>query len=89
MPNQQHNQKGLQQSRYSEADLFYFLTTVTKNRKTFFLHPPAAEIALDALKWLDQNGRITLVAAVVMPDHLHFVIQLKNATLSVACFTCM
>jgi len=87
--NPQPLQKGLRQGRYNEGDLFYFLTTITKDRKTFFLHPPAAEIALDALKWLDQNGRITLVAAVVMPDHLHFVIQLKNATLSVACFTCM
>jgi REP element-mobilizing transposase RayT len=80
--NPQPLQKGLRQGRYNEGDLFYFLTTITKDRKTFFLHPPAAEIALDALKWLDQNGRITLVAAVVMPDHLHFVIQLKDTTLS-------
>lgn len=82
MPNPKPHQETLRQGRYSEAGLFYFLTIVTKGRKNFFLQPPAAEIVLEAVKWLDQHGRIMLVAAVVMPDHLHFVAQLKDTTLS-------
>jgi REP element-mobilizing transposase RayT len=82
MSNANPCQKILRQSRYSEAGLYYFLTIVTEGRRNFFLQPPAAEIVLEALKWLDQHGRIVLVAAAVMPDHLHFVAQLKDTTLS-------
>ena len=81
MTNSKPRQKSLRLGRYSDEGLFYFLTIITKDRKTLFLNPTIAEIVLDALKWLDQNGRITLVAAVVMPDHLHFVVQLKGTTL--------
>mgnify|MGYP005864947563 CR=1 FL=1 len=77
-------QRDLRQGRFSEAGLYYFLTTGTKDRQPLFLHPPAAQIVLDTLKWLDHHGRITLVAAVVMPDHLHFVAQLKGSRLEAA-----
>jgi putative transposase len=82
MRNAQPHQKSLRSGRYIEAGLFYFLTSVTKNRSPFFLKSQAALIVLDGLKWLDRTGRITLVAAVVMPDHLHFIAQLKDKTLS-------
>ena len=82
MTNQKPHQKSLRLGRYSDEGLFYFLTTITKDRETFFLHPTPAKIVLDALKWLDQQGKITLVSAVVMPDHLHFIAQLKDTTLS-------
>jgi putative transposase len=79
---QQPHQKGLRQGRYSETDLFYFITTVVKDRQPLFLQPLPAQIVLDALKWLDQHNRIALIVAVVMPDHLHFIAQLKNTILS-------
>ncbi|HZX14859.1 MAG TPA: transposase [Thermodesulfobacteriota bacterium] len=82
MMNPKPHQKSLRLGRYGDEGLFYFLTTITKDRETFFLHPPSAKIVLNALKWLDQQGKITLVSAVVMPDHLHFIAQLKDTTLS-------
>src|SRR3970040_1224236 len=82
MMNPNPHQKSLRLGRYGDEGLFYFLTTITKDRETFFLHAPSAKIVLNALKWLDQQGKITLVSAVVMPDHLHFIAQLKDTTLS-------
>ena len=45
------------------------------------LIPEAANIVLDALKWLEQTDRMKLDAAIVMPDHMHFIAALKNAGL--------
>lgn len=36
---------------------------------------------MDCLKWQNEQGRIDLIAAVVMPDHVHFIARLLNASL--------
>ena len=41
----------------------------------------AAGVVLNSLHWLDQNNRIDLMAAVVMPDHIHYVAGLEKALL--------
>ncbi len=82
MLNDKPHQNDLREGRYIEAGLYYFITTNTKGREKVFLHPTAAEIALDALKWLNDKKRINLITAVVMPDHLHFVSELKDTSLS-------
>jgi REP element-mobilizing transposase RayT len=46
-----------------------------------FSDPAAAKIVLEALEWLNEQGRIELIAAVVMPDHIHFAARLQNTTL--------
>ncbi len=50
-------------------------------RRSFLESPQAARVVLDALGWLEQAGRMILQAAVVMPDHLHFVAALNAGTL--------
>ena len=47
-----------------------------------FSDPDASKIVMDCLKWLNEQGRIELIAAVVMPDHVHFAARLQNTTLS-------
>ena len=37
---------------------------------------------LETLHWLDRNHKIELMAAVVMPDHVHFVAFLLQGTLA-------
>jgi REP element-mobilizing transposase RayT len=81
MPEQKSHQKSLRLGRFDESGFYYFLATVTKNRKPIFLERAAAQIVLDSLKWLDDNDRITLIAAIVMPDHVHFIAELKSASL--------
>ena len=39
-------------------------------------------MVLEAIHWLHDSGRFIVDAAVVMPDHLHFVGQLCDGTLS-------
>ncbi|MBI2487613.1 MAG: transposase, partial [Deltaproteobacteria bacterium] len=73
MPFKKSRQSNLRQGRYDESGLFYFLTAIIKDRESLLSNPAAAQIVLDALKWLNQEERISLVASVVMPDHIHFV----------------
>jgi REP element-mobilizing transposase RayT len=68
----------LRQGRLSIENQAYFITTATQGRSLFFRDPTAAAVVIDALKWLDQNGRMILDAAVLMSDHLHFVAELKT-----------
>jgi len=45
-------------------------------------NPGASKIVMDALKRLNDEGRIELIAAVVMPDHIHFAARLQDTGLS-------
>jgi REP element-mobilizing transposase RayT len=71
----------LRKGRVSQIGQYYFITTTVKNGEKSFLHPDTVHIVLDTLKWLDEQRRIKLIAAVVMPDHLHFIAELKSGTL--------
>jgi len=71
----------LRQGRYSRPGQIYLLTTATHNRRHLFTDARAAKLVMDSLHWLEKQGRITLEAMVIMPDHLHFVAQLHNTSL--------
>ena len=49
------------------------ITTCCHQRQPLLADPVCAGIVLDALHWMDQHRLLILHAAVVMPDHLHFV----------------
>jgi REP element-mobilizing transposase RayT len=68
--------------RHSESGGVYLLTACCRDRIPHFADPSAAGIVLDALRWLDRQGRIKLFAAVVMPDHVHFVGVLSHGPLA-------
>jgi len=72
----------LRKGRISQISQYYLLTTATYNRIPIFTRDKAAKIVLSGLHWLDQQGRIRLEAVVVMPDHLHFVAELRSGNLS-------
>jgi putative transposase len=71
----------LRRGRESIQNQAYFVTTATDRRAPLFLDPRAAGAVIDALKWLDKEGRFRLAAALLMPDHLHAVFELKTGTL--------
>jgi REP element-mobilizing transposase RayT len=72
----------LRTGRFSREGQYYLLTTTTHERMPLFVRPEAANCVLTSLKWLEAQRRIDLEAAVLMPDHLHFVAQLHSGTLS-------
>lgn len=71
----------LRKGRISRIGHYYLITTATCDRRPMFTRDEAAKIVLSSLHWLDQQGRIRLEAAVVMPDHLHFVAELRSGNL--------
>ncbi|WP_456428760.1 REP-associated tyrosine transposase [Rhodocaloribacter sp.] len=62
-------------SRYKvyEIDQPHFLTATVVRWLPVFAHPPAARVVLDALGYLQREGRLTLYAYVIMENHLHLI----------------
>ena len=83
-PKQMKPQKGsrlLRKGRNSIKNQHYLLTTAVHTRKPVLNHPETAQIILSSLQWLESQKRIILDAAVIMPDHLHFVAGLRKDSL--------
>ena len=51
----------------------HFLTCTTVNWLPIFTRPEPVDIVLDSLRFLQQEGRLTLYGYVVMVNHLHLV----------------
>ena len=73
----------LRKGRSSIKNQHYLITTAVHEKKPLFNRAGAANIVLESLNWLEDQGKIVFDAAVVMPDHLHFVAGLKHEPLSV------
>lgn len=78
----QKGSKLLRKGRASVKNQHYLITSAVYEKKPLLNQAKAAKIVLESLHWLEDRGKITLDAAVVMPDHLHFVAGLKHGTLS-------
>ena len=78
--NQGHHR--LRKGRHSIPEAYYFLTTATFDRKPILSNPKAAQTIFETFDWLETQGRIKWICIMIMPDHLHAVIQLgHNQTL--------
>ena len=67
----------LRKGRHSIPDAFYLLTTTTSNRKPVLIKNGIAQIIFDAFEWLETQERIKWYSIMIMPDHLHAIIQLR------------
>jgi REP element-mobilizing transposase RayT len=74
--------KLLRKGRTSIKNQHYLITSAVFSRKPIFNRPEAAEIVLSSIRWLEKQDKILLDAAVIMPDHLHFVAGLMQGSLS-------
>ena len=68
----------LRKGRFSEANRIYFITTVTHNRRKIFNDLNSARIVVKSMRELNDCGYVDSLSWVVMPDHLHWLIQLSN-----------
>ena len=66
----------LRRGRHSEAGQMYIITTVTQGRKPIFRDIAAARLLVQALMREQAEARAITLAYVVMPDHLHWLMQL-------------
>ena len=68
----------LRRGRISIPGTRYFLTLCTQGRESVLTAPEHAERLLAAWRVLHEAGDLTLLAATVMPDHLHALFVLGD-----------
>ncbi|HEN8709518.1 MULTISPECIES: transposase [Pseudomonas] len=71
----------LRRGRFSEPGRLYMLTTITHQRKPLFRDFHHARLVVKHLRVSDDIQDCRSLAWVVMPDHLHWLIELKEVTL--------
>ena len=66
----------LRKGRQSILGAYYFLTTSTFDRRPILANSDAARAIFETFEWLETQGRIRWICIMIMPDHIHAVIQL-------------
>jgi putative transposase len=74
------NAKGylLRKGRFSEANRCYLVTTITFNRLPLFNDFHKARSVINAMRFLDSQGYTKTWSYILMPDHLHWLVQLTS-----------
>jgi len=82
MPSQfNHRGHALRRGRHSEPGQVYLVTAVTERRKTVFTDPLLARVLVSEMRHLHNDRHLESLAWVVMPDHVHWLIELGSAPL--------
>jgi len=68
----------LRVGRYTQAGQIYLLTAVTLHRQPVFANFSAARALIHCLRRSSQLRHADTLAFVVMPDHLHWLMQLHE-----------
>lgn len=68
--------KDLRKGRFSEPGRIYVITTVTSRRQPLFQDFLAARTLIQVMMEHERAGFAATLCFVVMPDHLHWMIQL-------------
>ena len=73
--------RALRKGRYSQQNGIYFITAVTDQRIPWFQQFSLARILCRILEDSDVYGKSSNLCWVVMPDHLHMLLQLGETEL--------
>ena len=73
---QKANAQSLRVGRYSQPNQIYHLTLTCANRRPVFSDPYLAKHAVYSIKRLTPEA--TTIAFVIMPDHIHWLMQLND-----------
>ncbi|MCX2899509.1 REP-associated tyrosine transposase [Pseudomonas mandelii] len=68
--------------RVSEEGRVYLLTTVVDKRQSFFADWRVGRLVVTQLREAHEDKCADFLCWVVMPDHLHCLVQLRNKTLA-------
>ena len=72
----------LRRGRSSERGRIYLVTTVIAGRRPLLAEFKAARLLIDEIRLAGQDGLADSLAWVVMPDHLHWLLEMGDASLS-------
>ncbi len=75
-------ERDLRKGRWSETGRIYLITTVTEQRLPVFRDFWCAHLLVQELRAADALGWSATWAFVVMPDHLHWLVELGDVDLS-------
>ena len=73
----------LRLGRHSEAGRPYLLTTTTYRREPLLNNFHLARLLVTELRAADAEGWVSSLAWVVMPDHMHWLIELRAGSLDI------
>jgi len=71
----------LRRGRCSAPGRLYMLTTTTHNRRPVFSNFHFARVVIQTLRSAEDERDCRSLAWVVMPDHIHWLIELRSTTL--------
>lgn len=77
-----YHSHSLRKGRHSELGRIYLLTTATHNRQPILANYRLGAIVAKELQQADKLGLCHTFAWVVMPDHLHWLVELRQGQLS-------
>ena len=72
----------LRLGRYSELGRIYLLTTNTHGRHPLFADLHLGRLVVREMREVQERGMAETLAWVLMPDHLHWLVQLQDLGLS-------
>ena len=73
-----YRQKNLRKGRHSSPNQIYHISFATKNRTPIFNNFYLTRKVINIINISDSLDYTTTLAFVIMPDHIHWLIQLKN-----------
>ena len=68
--------------RYSEPGGIYLLTTITDQRRPVFNDFHLGRLVVNQLRHAHDEGVVNSIAWVVMPDHCHWLVELRHKSVS-------
>ncbi|WP_404341339.1 REP-associated tyrosine transposase [Pseudoalteromonas mariniglutinosa] len=77
-----YSSRKLLKGRHSLNNHFYAITICSYNKTPLFYNFQAACIAAKTIQKFQDNGAVNTICYTLMPDHLHWLLQLQNKTLS-------
>jgi len=72
----------LRKGRVSESGRIYLLTAVTCQRQPVFADWRVGRLLVEQLRSAEAAAMVTSMAWVVMPDHLHWLVELQRGSLA-------
>ncbi|MCI8208575.1 transposase [Pseudomonas sp. S25] len=79
-----HQSRRLRIGRHSEEGRIYLITCNTKDRQPMFRDWRVGRIVVRQLHQAECEGLVNSLAWVVMPDHFHWLLELRRESLSYA-----
>jgi REP element-mobilizing transposase RayT len=80
MPRHEHAHR-LRLGRFSETGRIYNVTSITEKRRPVFNDWRLGRLVVDEFRRAEQQGLVSSLAWVVMPDHFHWLLELSHGSL--------